>query len=199
MKFDIAAEDHEQAQADQEYHLQILEVAGERYAAVRPVGSAFSAVLKDSYAVMSDPKASLGLIMNFLAVCFDQADLTAAIRESGEYAEDEDLSDEDRELTESNSRITSRMMNRHDDLGEVTLARVMVGLVEAWSGKDTGSPQDYLPPSKPAGKRSTARTSSKESTSFPSSTAPRRGTSQPSTRGSRATPTAKRKPSSTPR
>ncbi len=188
MKFDIAAEDHEQAQADQEYHLEVFEIAGETYAAVRPAGKAFSALLKDSFGVRQDVAANVGLVLNFLSVCFDAVDLRAALIETGEYDpadgdRDRDLSDEGVELANSNSRITQRLMDRHDELGEMTLANVMIGLVEAWAGKDIGSPQDYLPPSKPTGKPSTARASSRTSTRSKSSTARRPASSRSATSG----------------
>jgi hypothetical protein len=169
VKFEIAAADHEAAKLDQQYHLTVFEIpaadgAGtEEYAAVRPVGSAFSAMLKDSYGIRSNPSQSLAIVARFLHTTMLEDDVREGLIETGEY---EDEGDGDGELSaaglllsKSNERITDRWTDRHDPLGEATLAEVMVSLIQGWASR-----------SRKTGARSTRTTSPKASTRSKSTT-----------------------------
>lgn len=183
-KFEIAAEDHEAAKVTQEYHLEVFEIGDEAYAAVRPVTSAFSALLKDLYGIRSDPENTSVTVFSFLNVCFNRTDLTEALLEQDEYVNDDgELTAEGVELASSNTRLTNRMMDRHDDLGEATMVKVMIDLVEGWAGKDTGSRLALSPRSSTTGKRSTAKRSSGASTRSTSTTSRRPASSARRTSG----------------
>lgn len=184
MKFEIAAADHEAAQANQQYHLTLFELptqdgkGTEEYAAVRPVSAAFSAMLKDSYGVRSKPSESLKIVTRFLHTVMLEEDLRAGLIEAGGYEDEGDgdgeLSAYGIELSKSNERITDRWTDRQDPLGEGTLAEVMVTLVEGWAGKGTGSQPASSPRSSRTGARSTRSASGKASSRSKSTTAPRR-------------------------
>lgn len=202
MKFDIAVADTQAAAADQQYVLTRFELPDkdgtglDYYAAVRPVEGAFLMVTNIAARAQQKVADQIVAVLQFLDSCFVEEDLRAALIEAGEKDEknfgfvlpvetdilqDEDLSDAGVELVRSNKRLYGRLMDRSDPLGAGTLADVMKGLVEKWSGNPTGLPSDYLPPQKPTGGRSTGRRSSKASTSPKSSAAPRRGSARRST------------------
>ncbi|MCA1841582.1 MAG: hypothetical protein LC792_00055 [Actinobacteria bacterium] len=186
MKFEIAAADHDAAKVDQQYQMTTFELpapdgeGSELYAAVRPVSAAFSAMLKDSYGVRSNPSQSLAIVARFLHTTMLEEDLREALIETGDYepANDEDgdgvLSAAGLEIARSNERITERWTDRHDALGEATLAQVMVSLVEGWAGKGTGSQPASSRQSRRTGARSTRSASSKGSTRSKSTTAAQR-------------------------
>lgn len=182
MKFEIAAADHDAAKVDQQYQMTVFELPApdgegvEQYAAVRPVSAAFSAMLKDSYGIRTNAAQSLAIVARFLHTTMLEEDLREALIETGDYeaADDEDgdgvLSAAGLELARTNERITERWTDRHDPLGEATLAQVMVSLVEGWAGKGTGSQPASSSRSKRSGARSTRTASSKASTRSKSTT-----------------------------
>lgn len=181
MKFEIAAADHEAAKLDLEYTLEVFDLPGpdgtgtEEFAAVRPIHSAFSAMMKDSFGIRSKPSEALKIVARFLHTTMLERDLRAALIETGDYADvDEDgdgeLSAYGLELSKSNERITERWTDRQDLLGEGTLAEVMVSLIEKWAGKGTGSAPASSRRSKPTGARSTRTSSTKASTRSKSTT-----------------------------
>lgn len=180
LKFDIALADKEAAAADREaLHLSVFELGGEEYAAVRPSPGAFVLMLNLANHVQSKDVDKVVGVLQFLDQCFKESDLRAALIEAGGYEADEDDVDPDLslagvKLSLSNPRLYARLMDRDDDLGAETLARVMIGLIEEWSGDPTGLPS--VSSTKPAarGGSSTARRSSTASTSRKSSSSRRR-------------------------
>lgn len=196
LKFEAAVTDVAAAQRDQEYHLEVFDVEGQEYAAVRPVEGAFLNMVKLAYGIKQNDRDKMIGVIQFLDLCMDPEDLTAALIESGQYEpgktdpDDAELNEAGLELADSNDRIYRRIMTRDDVVGPDTLCDVMIGLVERWSGNPTGSPQDYLPGRKSTGRRSTGKPSSKGSTSrgstakAPAASAPR------STRSRRAASTS---------
>jgi hypothetical protein len=180
VKFEIAAADHEAQKQDLEYTLEVFELPGtdgtgtEEYAAVRPIHSAFSAMIKDSFGIRSKPSEALKIVARFLHTTMLERDLRAALLETGQYDDEGDgdgeLSAYGLELARSNERITERWTDRQDVLGEATLAEVVVSLVEKWAGKGTGSEPGSSRASKRTGARSTRTSSSKASTRSKSTT-----------------------------
>lgn len=202
MKFDIALSDKKAASEDRtDYHLELFELPNmdggvDQFAAVRPVSGAFMMVTNIAARAQQKAEDQLVAVLQFLDHCVAEKDIRAALlaaadKDPKQYEfvlpvdddvfQDEELSDAGVDLVLSNKRLYGRLMNREDDLGPDTLADVMKGLVEKWSGNPTGSPRDYLPPQKRTGTRSTARSSSKASTSRNSSSTRRRGSAAPST------------------
>lgn len=187
LKFDIAVADAEAAARDQEYHLNVFPIAGQDYAAVRPVEGAFLLMVKLAHGIKSDDADKMVGVIQFLDMCLDPDDLTAALVESGQYKPGKDdpddavLNEQGERLADSNDRLYNRLMDRSDPLGPHTLVDVMLGLVEEWSGNPTGSPQDFLPGRKRTGATSTGSSSRKASTSRKSTAAPRRASSARST------------------
>lgn len=225
LRFEIATVDQEAAAAAQEFDVHIFELPGyktdtEYYAAIRPAADAWVALSRTSYTARQDV-TQMGIAgMKFLDECLTAEDLREALLEAGEGDEpqwladlrelgyeildDPDDSTGDGELSEfgllladSNNRINNRLTNRRDPFGLQTLVDVYLSFVELWSGNPTSSPQDYLPPQKPTGAKSTATRSSKASTSRRSSAAPRRGSARRSTSSSPAAKPTRKKPSST--
>lgn len=214
LRFEIATVDQEAAAAAQEYDLHIFELPGhktdvEYYAAIRPASDAWVALSRTSYTARQDV-TQMGIAgMKFLDECLTAEDLRDALLEASEGAEpkwlselrelgleifddpddgdgDGELSAFGLELADSNNRINNRLTNRRDPFGLTTLIDVYLSFVELWSGNPTSSPQDYLPPQKPTGAKSTGTRSPKGSTSRRSSAAPRRGSAARSTSSSRA-------------
>ena len=199
MKFEIAVADKQATQADRTYVLDEFTLptadgrGEETYAAVRPVEGAFLMIMNIAARAQQKVEDQIVAVLQFLDVCFDERDIRAALLQSlekdpkayellepvdADVLRDEDLSDYGVRLVQSNKRIYGRLMDREDPLGPGTLAEVMKGLTEKWSGNPTGSPSDYLPPQKPTGTKSTGRRSSKASTLSRSTASPRRGSSR---------------------
>lgn len=214
LRFEIATVDQEAAAAAQEYDLHIFELPGyktdiEYYAAIRPASDAWVALSRTSFTARQDV-TQMGIAgMKFLDECLTADDLRDALLEAGEGAEpkwltelreqgleifadpdnpddgDGELSAFGLELADSNNRINNRLTNRRDPFGLTTLVDVYLSFVELWSGNPTSSPQDYLPPQKPTGAKSTGTRSSKGSTSRKSSGGRPAGSARRSTSSSR--------------
>lgn len=204
MRFEIAKNDAAKAQEDQEYELIVFQLPDrtgegeEDYAAVRPNEELLLTLTQDVYTLQESPQTAIDILNRIMLQAFNAEDLREALIEDGGYADenedgDGELSLEGLQLVRTNSRLAYRRSSRRDPLGIETLASVAVWLVEQWSGKDTGKPQDFLPPSKPTGTRSKRTSSSRKgsirSTSSGESGSPVSSTSR--TTGSRATPTKK--------
>lgn len=191
MKFEAAATDVAASEADQEYQLEVFDIAGQEYAAVRPVAGAFLNMVKLAYAVKQNDRDKMIGVIQFLDLCMDAEDLTEALIESGKYQprktdpEDAELNPTGDELADSNKRIYRRIMTRSDPVGPDTICDVMIGLVERWSTDPTGSPQDFLPGQKSTGAKSTASRSGRARTSRASTAKARPGSSPRSTSSKR--------------
>jgi hypothetical protein len=191
LRFELAVEDVEASESAQEYDLHTFELPGhpdgtETYAVVRPAADAWVALSRTALTARQNQQQMEIAAVKFLDECLNADDLREALIESGEYADvdedgDGDLSAFGLELARSNERLNDRLMNRRDPFGVATLVKIYLDMVERWSGNPIGSPQDYLPPQKRTGAKSTATRSSKASTSRGSSSKARRGTSRRST------------------
>ncbi len=169
MRFEIAKNDAAKAQEVQEYELIVFQLPDrsgegeEDYAAIRPNEELLLTLTQDVYLLQESPESAIDILNRIMVQAFNPTDLREALLEDGGYADEGDgdgeLSLAGLDLARSNSRLSFRRSSRRDALGVETLAAVAVWLVEKWSGKDTGKPRDYLPPSKPTGARS-KRTSS---------------------------------------
>lgn len=198
MRFEIAKDDATRAQDAAEYDLYVFQLPDrtgddeEDYAAVRPSEELLITLTQDVYLLQDQPENSIDLLNRIMLQCFNPDDLRAALIEHGGYTdEDEDgdgeLSLEGLNLVRTNQRLKYRWSTnpKRDPLGTATLAQVAVHLVERYSGKATGKPQDYLPLSKRTGqpskrtsssrKASTRSNSSSRSASRASSTSPTAG------------------------
>lgn len=184
LKFEAAVTDVAAAEHDQDYQLEVFDIEGQEYAAVRPVAGAFLLMVKLAYGIKQNDRDKMIGVIQFLDLCMDPEDLTAALIESGKYEprktdpEGSELNPAGLALADSNDRVYRRIMTREDRVGPDTLCDVMIGLVERWSGDPTGSPQDYLAGPKSTGRRSTAKRSSTASTSRRSTTKARPASSR---------------------
>lgn len=184
--FEIALEDHEAAEAAQEYDLYVFDLPAhpdpkekDYFAAVRPAPDAWLGLSRSVY-VAKQNETEIGVTgIKFLNECFQEEDLRAALIETGEYDDvdgdgDGELSAFGIELSKSNSRINDRLLTRKDPFGKRTLVEIFIRAQERWSGNPTGSQLVSSRQQRRAGARSTARKSSKASTSSKSSTGRRR-------------------------
>lgn len=170
MRFEIAKNDAAKSQEDQDYELIVFQLPDrtgegeEDYAAIRPSEELLLTLTQDVYLLQESPESAIDILNRIMVQAFNPNDLREALIESGEYPDDEEngdgeLSPAGLDLARSNARLSFRRSSRRDPLGTETLASVAVWLVEKWSGKDTGKPRDYLPPSNKTG-RASKRTSS---------------------------------------
>lgn len=172
LQFDIAVADVQAAEEDRAtLALTPVTIAGEDYACVRPAPGAFVEMLNIAHQVRAKTIDQAVGVLLFLNECFDETVLRAAIAESGRYdATDSDpehaeFNEEGERLAKSNSHIYGRFRSHDDDLGTATLADVMIGLCEHWSGNPTGLPPASTGGRSGSGATSTARPSRKASTS----------------------------------
>jgi hypothetical protein len=172
VRFDIAAADKKHAAEDQEYELFVFQLPNrnldgdEEYAAVRPSEELLITLAQDVYLIEEDPASSLDVLNRILTHVFNPIDLREALIESGDYEDTEGdgdgtLSAAGLTLVRTGGRLSFRRSSRRDPLGVETIAKIAVSLVEQWSGKGTGKPQDYLPPSRTTGTRSKRTSSSR--------------------------------------
>lgn len=179
-RYEIAANDAAKAATDQEYELHYFELPNrdgtgeEEYVAVRPTEDLLVTLTQDVYLLEENPRESLDILNRILINVFNPEDLRAALIESGDFPDaDEDgdgeLSLQGLNLVRSGSRLKFRQASRRDPLGIETIGKVAVDLVGQWSGKATGKPQDFLPPSRTTGTRSKRPSSSRGSTRSTSS------------------------------
>lgn len=188
LKFDVAIADVEAAQEDRAtLQLTLVEIAGEQYAAVRPAPGAFMEMLNLAHQVRAGViDKAVGVLM-FMNECLDEQVIRAALADSGDYEPTDDdpdaaeFSAAGERLALSNAHITARIRSHDDDLGVVTLADVMVGLLEEWSGNPTGLLPGSGSSRSRTGGSSTGRTAKKASTSRASASKARRGSSPRST------------------
>lgn len=181
LKFDVAIADVEAAEQDRSsLHLTLVEIAGEEYAAVRPAPGAFVEMLNLASQVRAGVVDQVVGVLMFLNECFNEESVRAALADSGLYEPTEadyegvQFNPEGERLAKSNQALYSRFRSRDDDLGTVTLAEVMVGLCEEWSGNPIGSPTASTGGRSTSGATSTARPSRKASTSRASQSKVRR-------------------------
>lgn len=170
MRFEIAKNDADRIGDEQVYDLYVFQLPNrdgtgdEDYAAVRPSDELLLTLTQDVYLLQESPESAVDILNRIMVQTFNPYDLRAALIESGEYEDDNndgdgELNFDGTELARTNSRLSFRRSSRRDPLGVETIAQIAVHLVEKWSGKDTGKPQDFLQPSKTSGTRS-KRTSS---------------------------------------
>lgn len=179
MRFDFAANDAAKADDETDYELEIFQLPNakedgeEDYAAVRPTEELLLVLTQDVYTLHENPANSIDILNRIMLQAFNPEDITAALLENPDGRFDKYLSDELDEDGEPQlnpegvylARTINRLSHRRstnpkrDKLGTETLASVAVWLVEKWSGKATGKPRDFLPPSRRTGTRS-KRTSS---------------------------------------
>lgn len=181
LKFDIAIADVEAAEQDRaSLQLTVLEIAGEEYAAVRPAPGAFVEMLNLAHQVRAEAVDQVVGVLMFLNECFSEEDLRPALVESGLYAPTDadpdgaELNADGERLARSNRSLYARFRSHNDDLGAETLADVMLGLCEEWSGNPIGSPTASTGGRSTSGRTSTARSSRKASTSRASASKARR-------------------------
>lgn len=181
LKFDIAIADVEAAEQDRSsLHLTLVDVGGEEYAAVRPAPGAFVEMLNLAHQVRAETIDQVVGVLMFLNECFSEEDLRPALAESGLYEatdadpEGAELNVEGERLARSNRALYARFRSHNDDLGVDTLAAVMLGLCEEWSGNPIGSPTGSSGGRSTTGPTSTARSSRKASTSRGSASKVRR-------------------------
>ena len=178
--YEIAASDAKKAAADQEYELHLFDLpdrtgdATEQYAAVRPTEDLLLTLSQDVYLLEEDPAQSIDILNRVLVNVFNPTDLRDALIETGDYADtdedgDGDLSMEGLNLARSGSRLKARQASRRDPLGVETIAQIAIDVVQMWSGKGTGKPRDFLPPSRTTGTASRRTSSSKARTRSSSS------------------------------
>lgn len=188
LNFDLAIEDVEAAEEDRAtLQLTPVTIAGEDYVCVRPAPGAFVEMMSLAGQVRAGVvELALGVLM-FMNECFDEAALRAALAETGDYEPTEadhpnvQFNVEGERLARSSHHLSARIRSHDDDLGMVTMANVMYGLMEKWSGNPIGSPTGSTGGRSTTGAISTARTSRKASTSRVSQSKARRGSSQRST------------------
>jgi hypothetical protein len=172
VRFEIAAADKKHADEDQVYELFVFQLPNrnldgdEEYAAVRPSEELLITLAQDVYLIEEDPASSLDVLNRILTHVFNPLDLREALIESGDYPDtdgdgDGELSPAGLTLARTGGRLSFRRSSRRDPLGVETIAKIAVSLVEQWSGKDTGKPQDFLPPSHTTGTRSKRTSSSR--------------------------------------
>lgn len=182
MRFDIAQNDATRAldeAAAEVYVFQLPNRKGdgdEDYAAVRPSEELLMTLSEDVYLLQDQPETSIDILNRILLQVFNPDDLREALIETGEYDDadgdgDGELSSEGLNLVRSGSRLKYRHATRRDPLGTYTIAQIAVHMVEKWSGKDTGKPRDFLPPSSTTGTRSKRTTSSARAKTRSSSSA----------------------------
>ena len=196
LHFEIAADDVA-AVVDREYHLTIFDLPGpkdgdpnETYAAVRPAGATWVAMMRSVYVAKRSQEDMLAAGLKFLDQCLIRTDLRKAIlqaidKDPDKYAayrpndddqlNDPDLSDFGLTVVESNQRLTDRLFDGDDRFGASTLVDVMERLTKQWSGNPTGSPAASSSGPRSTGARSTASRSPKASTSSGPSSNRRRG------------------------
>lgn len=171
MRFEIAKDDAQRASEDQEWDLYVFQLpnrAGdgdEDYAAIKPSEELLLTLTQDIYLLQSAPEQSLDILNRILLQVFDADDLREALIETEEFKDlngdgDGELSAEGMNLARSSARLKYRHASRRDPIGTLTIAQIAVHMVERWSGKATGKPQDFLPPSSRAGTRSKRTASS---------------------------------------
>lgn len=178
MQFEFAQHDAEQAAAEQDYEFHIFQLPNpkgdgtEDYCAVKPSEELLLTLTQDVYLLQERPAESIDVLNRVMLQVLNDEDIREALLEAPEYADKyaDKEGDGDGEL---NAWALSLVSTRHrlayrrsvnpkrDPLGTVTLANVAVWLIEKWSGKDTGKPQDFQPPSKPTGARSKRASSSR--------------------------------------
>ena len=195
LHFEIATEDVA-AVVDREYYLTVFELPGatdadphETYAAVRPAGAAWVAMLRSVYVAKRSQEDMLIAGLKFLDQCLIKTDLRKAILQAidkdpetwakyrpndDDVLQDPDLSDFGVSVVDSNQRLSNRLFDGDDQFGTATLTGIMESLTKQWSGNPTGSPAVSSSGPKPTGGRSTASRSPKASTSRGSSTSRRR-------------------------
>lgn len=173
MRFEYAKNDADKAKSQDEWELEIFQLptpkgdGEESYAAVRPDDGLLLSLTQDVYILQESPETSLDILNRIMLQAFNADDLRAALIESGNYEDtgdgDGELSFEGLELVRTRARLAYRMSSnpRRDPLGPETLAMVCVDLVERWSGKATGKPQDFQAPRKSSGGRSRQTSSSR--------------------------------------
>lgn len=171
MRFEIAKDDAQRASEDQEWDLYVFQLpnrAGdgdEDYAAIKPSEELLLTLTQDIYLLQSAPEQSLDILNRILLQVFDADDLREALIETEEFKDlngdgDGELSAEGMSLARSSARLKYRHASRRDPIGTLTIAQIAVHMVERWSGKATGKPQDFLQPSSRAGTRSKRTASS---------------------------------------
>lgn len=193
MRFEIANVDATHAADAPDYDLYIFQLPDrtgegeEDYAAVRPNEELLITLSQDVYLLQDAPENSIDILNRIMLQTFNAEDIRAALIESGEYTDDDgdgdgELSPYGLDLVRTNQRLKYRWSTnpKRDPLGTATLAQVAVHLIERYSGKATGKPRDFLPPSKRTGTPSkrtassqrakTRTTSSRKSASRASST-----------------------------
>jgi hypothetical protein len=154
-----------------------FELDDEDYAACRPKDEGFLLIVQAAATAASLPDKING-VMQFLDLCFNPDQITEAL-DKLDSAQLDALLGSGREaypveLAQSGYRLHRRLVDFRDDLTMGDLVDVMTGLVEAWTGKAPGRPQDYLPSSKRSGTKSTARSRSRASTGTASGAVARR-------------------------
>ena len=184
MRFEIAKNDADRAAEAQNYELQIFQLPNakgdseEDYACVRPSEELLLVLSQDIYLLRDQPEQSIDILNRIMLQIFNPDDIRAALLEDEQFADTEndgdgELSAYALDLTRTINRLSYRRATnaKRDPLGTVTLAEVAVGFIEEWSGKATGKPQDYLPPSKPTGTSSKRTSSSRRGQTRSSSSA----------------------------
>lgn len=178
--FDIAKADAERAAGDQVYEFEIFQLPNrdgdgeEDFAIVRPTEELLLTLTQDVYLIQDNPAQSIDVLNRILLHVCNTDDLREALIESGDYEDagdgDGDLSFEGLNLARTLSRLKYRHASRRDPIGTETIAQVAVWAVEKWSGKESGKPQDFLPPQSTTG-RASKRTSSAKARTRSSSSA----------------------------
>lgn len=173
MRFEIAKDDASRAKEEGDYEFEIFQLPDrsgegeEDYAAVRPAEELLFTLTQDVYLLQDQPEQAIDILNRIMLRIFNAEDIREALIESDQFKDvdgdgDGELSNYALNLVRTSSRLKFRWAAnpRRDPLGTATLAEISVGFVEKWSGKATGKPQDYLPPSKQTGTRSKPRSSS---------------------------------------
>lgn len=173
-QFSIAANDTAQAAEAPDYDLYIFQLPDrtgeelEDYAAVRPNDELLLTLTQDVYLLQDTPESSIDILNRIMLQTFNADDIRAALIEDGGYADTEgdgdgELSPYGLDLVRTNQRLKYRWSTnpKRDPLGTSTLAEIAVHLVERYTGKAIGKPQDFLPRSKPTGTPSKRTSSSR--------------------------------------
>jgi hypothetical protein len=177
MRFDFAKNDADKADEDFEYEFEVFQLPNARgdgeedYAAVRPSEELLLTLTQDVYLLQDSPESSVDILNRIMLQAFNAADIREALIELDDpkYLDTEGDGDGVLNLVGINLERTQQRLSyrratnpKRDALGTQTLAQVAVWLVEKWSGKVIGKPQDFLQPQKPTGGRSKRTSSSRQ-------------------------------------
>lgn len=173
MRFEIAADDSTRAREEGDYEFEIFQLpdrSGEKeedYVAVRPTEELLFTLTQDVYLLNDQPEQAIDILNRIMLRIFNAEDIREALLEDGNFADndgdgDGELSGYALTLVRTAGRLKYRWASspKRDPLGTATLAEISVGFIEKWSGKAIGKPQDYLPPAKRTGARSSRSSSS---------------------------------------